>query len=107
MLPAPAQQPERDEKVDCCQSTHRLPLAKSIVTSMQTPDTEVAQVVADVLARPQCLDPRALADIYRRQGLSVIPDPSATAISEQVIRALQAQQPLMTMILPKPILFNR
>jgi len=62
--------------------------------SMQTPDTEVARVVSAVLARPECLDPRAVADIYRRQGLLVIPDPSATAISEQVIRALQSQQPL-------------
>jgi len=60
----------------------RLPLVKEIVTSMQSPDIEVARVVSAVLARPQCLDPRALADIYRRQGLSVIPDPSATAISE-------------------------
>jgi len=58
---------------------------------MQTPDSEVARVVAAVLASPQCLDPRAVAVIYRRQGLLVIPDPRATAISEQVIRALQTQ----------------
>jgi hypothetical protein len=61
---------------------------------IQTPDAEVALAVADVLARPQCLDPREVAAIYRHQGLSVIPDPSAIAISEQVIRALQGQQPL-------------
>jgi hypothetical protein len=47
---------------------------------IQTPDAEVALAVSDVLARPQCLDPREVAVIYRHQGLSVIPDPNAIAI---------------------------
>ena len=62
--------------------------------SMQTPDAEVARAIADVRARPQCLDPRAVADLYQSQGLPVIANPSAFAISERVISALQSQQPL-------------
>jgi hypothetical protein len=61
---------------------------------MQIPDAEVFLAVSDVLARPHCLDPREMAEIYRRQGLTVIPDPSAIAISQQVIGALQTLKPL-------------
>ncbi len=61
---------------------------------MQIPNSEVILAATSVLARPQCLDPREVAAIYRRQGLSVIPDPSAITISEKVISALQFRQPL-------------
>jgi hypothetical protein len=61
---------------------------------MQIPNSEVTLAASSVLARPQCLNPREVAAIYRRQGLSVNPDPSAIMISEKVISALQSRQPL-------------
>lgn len=61
---------------------------------MQSQDTEVSLAVSEILARPECLDPRAVAEIYRQQGLRVIQDPSAIAISEHVVSALKSKQPL-------------
>lgn len=60
---------------------------------MEIPDAERAVFASQILNYPDCLDPIAVAEEYRKQGLQVIQDPSSATIAEKIIAALNTKKP--------------